>query len=111
MGSLNLPADSKWHELGIWFDENHPGTAGRPPLRMRFMHPGIILPPGTKNQPSLPAEANQTIQPNIQNQLEAMDRQIKQLNKLVADLRQERLLFNKQKQADAKADANPQPDK
>ena len=47
-GSLNMPPKSKWHKLGKWFDENHPGMDGQPPLRMQFAHPGIILPPATK---------------------------------------------------------------
>jgi len=57
-GSLVMPPDSKWQKLGKWFDENRPGVDGRPPLRMRFMHPGIILPPGTKKHPPLPADIN-----------------------------------------------------
>jgi hypothetical protein len=54
--SLAMPMDSRWHKLGKWFDENQPGTAGRPSLKMRFMHPGIILPPDVRN--NQPAEDN-----------------------------------------------------
>ena len=43
--SIDVPADSKWHKLGEWFEKNQPGVDERPPLTMRFMHPGIILPP------------------------------------------------------------------
>ena len=110
-GSLSMPPGSKWHKLGKWFDESHPGTNGRPPLRMQFMHPGIILPPGTRNHPPLPTDMEQAIQSRTQKQLDAVNRQIKQLNKLVEDLRQERLLFNKQKQAGAKAGEISRPDK
>ena len=118
-GSLAMPPDSKWQKLGKWFEENQPGTAGRPPLRMRFMHPGIILPPGTKKHPPLPvgmvmstpADMNQARQSRIEKQLDAVNRQIEKLNQLAEELRQESLLFNEQKQADTKAEDNSRPDK
>ena len=44
-GPVDIPPGSKWHKLGKLFDQKQPGKDGRTPLRMRFMHPGIILPP------------------------------------------------------------------
>lgn len=44
-GPVDIPPGSRWHKLGKLFDQSRPGKDGRPPLRMRFMHPGIILPP------------------------------------------------------------------
>ncbi len=37
-----------------WFEQMHPGLGGKPPMRLRFFHPGTILPPGTTTQPVLP---------------------------------------------------------
>jgi len=44
-GPVAMPPGSKWQKLGKLFDQSKPGMDGRPPLRMRFMHPGTILPP------------------------------------------------------------------
>ena len=44
-GPVAMPPGSKWQKLGKYFDQSRPGMDGRPPLRMRFMHPGMILPP------------------------------------------------------------------
>ncbi len=155
---IDLPPGSKWNKLGQWFDETMPGIDGRPPLRMRFMHPGIILPPGARNQPPLPeglmititrkadgpaqivvkrnndtweiteddldklppdirphvaqmlggiavptpGEIKQSFQSHFQEQIDAMNRQMGQLKELAEQLREERLLLDRQKDADSK---------
>lgn len=153
--AIDLPQGSRWDKLGRWFDDTMPGMDGRPPLRMRFMHPGIILPPGARNQPPLPeglvititrkadgpaeivvkrnndtwelteddldklppdirphvaqmlggiavptpGEIKESFQAHFQEQIEAMNRQMGQLKELAEQLREERLLFDRQKDA------------
>ncbi len=99
-GPITMPPGSKWNKLGEWFEENRPGRDGRPPLRMRFMHPGMILPPksaGTirdKITMPDPATIEKSIQDRMQKQIDAMSRQMKKLEKLVEGLHQERMLLD-----------------
>jgi hypothetical protein len=37
-----------------WFEQQYPGQTVRPQMRLRFMHPGMILPPNTPMHPALP---------------------------------------------------------
>ncbi len=182
-GSIAMPPGSKWHKLGEWFDQSRPGRDGRPPLRMRFMHPGMILPPlpsgmtvtvtrkgdkpaqitvkrdgkqwkitadelhklpddirphvarmigGLNVAPSTspgmlppgmlppgmlrdklklpdPAAIEKSVGDRIQKQIDAMNRQMKKLEKMAEDLRKERTL-QEPKQSQAKAEKKTQPD-
>lgn len=177
-GSLDMPPGSKWHKLGKLFDQNRPGTDGRPPLRMRFMHPGMILPPlpsgmtvtvtrkgeepaeitvkrdgkqwkvAADELDKLPAdirphvtrmiggvnvapptspralppgmlrgktkmadaeEVEKSVQARIQQQIDAMSRQMKKLEAMAEALRQERASLAETKKSAAKADEKAEP--
>ena len=47
--------------LQQWFEQMHPGLGGSPPMRLRFFHPGTILPPGASIAPPLPEELSISI--------------------------------------------------
>ncbi|MBN2291852.1 MAG: PDZ domain-containing protein [Pirellulales bacterium] len=169
-GPIDFPPDSKWHKLGQLFDQTRPGKDGRPPLRMRFMHPGMILPPlppdmtvtmirkgdqppkfivkrgdekwtvtadeldklpadirphvermigGTNivlprppgmlfpgerlNMPD-PAQIEKKLEQRIQKEMEAMNRQLKRLEKMAEDLRKGRTLPDESAEPQLKAD-------
>ena len=170
-GPVVMPPGSKWQKLGQLFDQNRPGMDGRPPLRMRFMHPGMILPPlpegmsvtvtrqgdepakitvkkGDKtweltaddmdklpddirphvqrmlgglsagqsiapgmlspemlrDKMKLPdaAEIEKSVQERIQKQIDAMNRQMKKLEKMTEEFRKERALFLEQTKPEPK---------
>ncbi len=43
-----------WDQMRKWIERMRPGEEGRLPMRFRFFHPGMILPPGAVTQPPLP---------------------------------------------------------
>lgn len=51
----NKELDRAWQQ---WREQ---GERGGEPLRMRFFHPGMVLPPGTSTQPPLPDDMRVTI--------------------------------------------------
>ena len=51
------PAASEQPELQRmyeWFERMHPGWGGKPPMRLRFFHPGVMLPADAPMHPALP---------------------------------------------------------
>ncbi|MGD9126693.1 MAG: PDZ domain-containing protein [Planctomycetia bacterium] len=44
-----------------WFEQAQPGQGVKPPMRFRFFHPGMILPPDVSLHPGLPSGLSITI--------------------------------------------------
>jgi membrane-associated protease RseP (regulator of RpoE activity) len=78
-----------------WFDRQFPGHALKPQMRLRFMHPGTILPPGAPMQPALPGtmsitimkQGDQPTQITVTRDKETWKVDEKSIDKLPADVR------------------------
>ncbi len=96
VGAAPAPADwdtmEKWLH-GMWSDGQADGQ--RPPLRFRFVHPGMILPPGVAVAPPLPADMSVVISKEGDHPAKIVVRRgsqkwevtEKELDKLPADIR------------------------
>ena len=49
-----LPEYPELDRIYQWFDRAHPGWGGKPPMRLRFYRPGMILPADALMHPALP---------------------------------------------------------
>jgi membrane-associated protease RseP (regulator of RpoE activity) len=95
-GAAPVPAD--WETMEKWLHETWPGSEAdgqRPPLRFRFVHPGMIVPPGVATVPPLPAgvsvviskEGDQPVKILVRRGDQKWNVTEKELGKLPADLR------------------------
>ncbi|HLA84072.1 MAG TPA: PDZ domain-containing protein [Thermoguttaceae bacterium] len=55
------PPYDELEQIYQWFERNHPGQTVRPQMRLRFMRPGVILPPDAPMHPALPGGTSVTI--------------------------------------------------
>ncbi len=56
-----VPDQPELERIYRWFERVHPGWGGRPPMRLRFFHPGFVLPDDAPIHPPLPAGMSITI--------------------------------------------------
>jgi membrane-associated protease RseP (regulator of RpoE activity) len=56
-----VPDQPELERIYRWFERVHPGLGGRPPMRLRFFHPGVVLPEDAPMHPPLPAGMSITI--------------------------------------------------
>ncbi|MBN2217832.1 MAG: PDZ domain-containing protein [Pirellulales bacterium] len=55
------PSYAELDRIYEWFEQQHPGQSIRPRMRLRFMHPGVLLPPDASLYPALPGGMSITI--------------------------------------------------
>lgn len=92
------PATSDQPELQRiyeWFERMHPGWGGKPPMRLRFFHPGVMLPPDAPMHPALPEgmsinimkQGSEPTKITVQKDGKTWEVTEKELDKLPADVR------------------------
>lgn len=50
----DAPEQPEMQGIYQWFERMHPGWGGKPPMRLRFFHPGMLLPADAPMHPDLP---------------------------------------------------------
>jgi membrane-associated protease RseP (regulator of RpoE activity) len=92
------PAPGDWDTMEKWLHGMWPGGEAdgeRPPLRFRFLHPGMIVPPGAAVAPPLPADMSVVVSKEgdhpakivVRRGTEKWEVTEKELDKLPADIR------------------------
>ena len=92
------PGDNDWAIIQRWLEgmkQGQEGTAGRPPLRFNFIHPGAIVPKGALVQEPMPENMSVTITKkgshpahiSVERGKDKWDLSEKDLDKLPADVR------------------------
>jgi membrane-associated protease RseP (regulator of RpoE activity) len=87
--------DDPWRSLRGWLESQQLGKGRRPPLRFRFVQPGVILPRGAAARPPLPGNMTVTIkkhgdepaQITVERDGEKWETTEKELDKLPDDVR------------------------
>jgi membrane-associated protease RseP (regulator of RpoE activity) len=90
-----VPDQPELEGIYRWFERAHPGWGGKPPMRLRFFHPGFVLPPDAPIHPPLPEgmsvtitkEGSQPTRITVKRGEETWDVTEKELDKLPADIR------------------------
>lgn len=49
-----VPTSPDMEKIQRWFEQVQPGQGGKPSMRLRFLHPGMVLPPDASIHPGLP---------------------------------------------------------
>ena len=50
----SVPTSPDMAKIQRWFEQVQPGQGGKPSMRLRFLHPGMVIPPDATIHPGLP---------------------------------------------------------